>query len=363
VSSTSGRPSAGDDDVAYVVVGGGRRGFLPLLLLIASPIVRGHAILSSPAPRPNLDASPGVKLQPFASAKTLADAGCGGTANSDPGVQRPTQAYTPGAQLAVSWQLTIPHPDDVLDSGVRIALHYDVGDSFSTNILAGGVEGDPPFLPVSAGPAGAVANAIESYPVTLPIGKTCDYCTLQWVWAARQDGGSYIGCADISITADGQLPNFDALPPLAPNSVLYNVPGQVSPIRGAVGGGTGGGTGAVGDSSGGSSIVDVAALTAGACGLGVGGGFLMGLMVAVITTPLAMCLCSRLTRAPPPPKQVPAANGTMAAIAMPPPGAPQPPPPREMPLPDGWTAAMDPASGREYFYHAPTGQTSWTRPQ
>ena len=31
-------------------------------------------------------------------------------------------------------------------------------------------------------------------------------------------------------------------------------------------------------------------------------------------------------------------------------------------LPDGWKAAKDPASGREYYYHAATQQTTWERP-
>jgi len=42
--------------------------------------------------------------------------------------------------------------------------------------------------------------------------------------------------------------------------------------------------------------------------------------------------------------------------------APPPPPPQAMPLPDGWIEAMDPVTGRVYFYHTPTGQSSWTRP-
>ena len=31
-------------------------------------------------------------------------------------------------------------------------------------------------------------------------------------------------------------------------------------------------------------------------------------------------------------------------------------------LPAGWVATMDPASGREYYYHAVTNQTSWEKP-
>ena len=77
---------------------------------------------------------------------------------------------------------------------------------------AGGLVGDPAYVPVPAVPANAAANSVQSAIVTLPPGKTCDYCTLQWIWAANADGGSYIGCADISITTDGQLPVFASLP-------------------------------------------------------------------------------------------------------------------------------------------------------
>ena len=90
---------------------------ITLSLALLAERAAAHAILTTPAPRPNLNIAPGVKLQPFAQAKALADAGCGGLQNKDPGVQRPTIAYTPGSPVQVSWQLTIPHPTDVLDTG------------------------------------------------------------------------------------------------------------------------------------------------------------------------------------------------------------------------------------------------------
>lgn len=45
---------------------------------------------------------------------------------------------------------------------------------------------------------------------------------------------------------------------------------------------------------------------------------------------------------------------------------PPPPPPKKKPLgplPPGWDAARDPASGREYYFNSHTQQTSWERPQ
>ena len=36
--------------------------------------------------------------------------------------------------------------------------------------------------------------------------------------------------------------------------------------------------------------------------------------------------------------------------------------PSAKPLPPGWFAHRDPASGDEYFYHEATGETTWERP-
>ena len=64
------------------------------------------------------------KLQPFANARALANAGCGGVENRDPGVQRPTQTFRPGDTVEVQWSLTIPHPDDNLNTGVRVVQQW-----------------------------------------------------------------------------------------------------------------------------------------------------------------------------------------------------------------------------------------------
>ena len=102
----------------------------------------------------------------------------------------------------MEWKLTIPHPADAEDSGVRIAIHYGAGDSFAQNILAGGVVGDPPYTIVSAGEG--PTNGLITQTVTLPLGKTCDYCQL-----CAQTYPTNISCC---------------LLPLASNNILLSPP-------------------------------------------------------------------------------------------------------------------------------------------
>jgi len=178
------------------------------LLCLCSPLVCGIGILVSPVPRPG---SGGVLLPPFSNARSIANQGCGGSANSDIGVTIPTQAFVQGSQLNVTWQLDLPLPAVMNDTGVRIAIHYGGDDGFERNPLAGGLEGGPPYTTVSAGPDNATARVSVSLSVILP-SKACDYCTLQWVWASRSEDGSYIGCADIAVNAVGTLPDYSQLP-------------------------------------------------------------------------------------------------------------------------------------------------------
>ena len=67
--------------------------------------------------------------------------------------------------------------------------------------------------------------------VTLDATKTCDYCTLQWIWAANYDGGSYLMCVDISITENGQLPDFSAIPSEVGNLVPGAAPSLHCPMH------------------------------------------------------------------------------------------------------------------------------------
>ena len=294
-----------------------------------------------------------MKIQPFADARLYVDNGCGSATNGDPGVQVPTIAYRPGEQITVDWTLTIPHPADNLDSGIRVAVHYGAGDSFDSNILTGGV--------VGSGQPGTVSAGLQTITVALPTGKTCDYCTLQWVWSANQDGGSYIGCTDIAITASGALPNYATLPPQT---------GNVLP-------------GVLASPSGPGSILVAAPPPPPPC------------------LPALPCLAAPLVsnsqqRSPAPDTMeiffalvaVAAAGGSYyhkkkkgfypwqkpgdakqptMTRPPPPPGATEPPPPpppaaQVAALPSDWTPQLDPATQKTYYYNTKTGATQWVPP-
>ena len=77
-------------------------------LLLLGARVDGHAIMTKPAPRPGTNTGSGIKLQPFDDARTIANSGCGGRNNNDPGTTTPLQTYQAGATVEVEWKLTIP---------------------------------------------------------------------------------------------------------------------------------------------------------------------------------------------------------------------------------------------------------------
>ena len=98
------------------------------------PLVAGHAVLTRPEPRLGTGLpGQGTKLTPASDAKKVADRGCGGTDNADPGIVQPEVVYINGSTIAVQWSLTIPHEEDNTNMGVRVAIHYAEGDSFNDN--------------------------------------------------------------------------------------------------------------------------------------------------------------------------------------------------------------------------------------
>ena len=250
------------------------------ILLIDHAI--GHAVMTKPTPRNGTQIGSGIKLTPFSAARTIANSGCGGPDNMDPGTGKPVATYQSGASVQVEWKLTVPHPADHTLNGVRVAVHFAAGDSFEQNILAGGVEGDPDVGSVPAGGPNAESDSLQTVAVNLPAGKTCDLCTLQWVWSAQGDGGSYVGCADISVTANGQP--VTPVPEPVKGEILSGVQGEVyvaspppppyvaPPPRALAPPSS---SPAVGDSS--SSQIT----TAGSASIGASGGFVVGLLVGL----------------------------------------------------------------------------------
>jgi len=308
--------------------------------------VAGHAILTSPSPRPASGMQgTGTKLQPFSSAALLASAGCGGSANGDPGVQTPTVAFASGSQITITWSLTIPHPADNLDSGIRVAVHYGASDSFGQNILIGGV--------VGSGAPGTVSAGLQTIDVALPAGKVCEYCTIQWIWAANQDGGSYIGCADVAITQNGALPSYT--PGAQAGNVLPGVPASATgpgsifiptvngppPPPGSV------------SSNNAANTVDT--------GVGVSGWAVAGFFLIVAAGGYYIYK-KRRKQNPIMSAQVGGGTRSVAMNVAVPPPPPGPPPSGAGLLPPGWTPQVDPASGRAYYYNMQTGESSWTAP-
>ena len=118
-----------------------RRACTVALLSLATHAA-GHGIMVAPGdPRVMGGLPAGVKLVPFEQAREVADAGCGGLENGDPGIslikmEAANVAYQPDTLVTVSWELTIPHETDNKDTGVRIALHYSPEDSFENNVRA-----------------------------------------------------------------------------------------------------------------------------------------------------------------------------------------------------------------------------------
>lgn len=346
-----------------------------LCLLICASGVASHAVMVTPAPRLGISPGAGTKLSPFESAAQYANAGCGGSRNNDPGVQQPTLAFTPGAQVQVAWQMTIPHdndagPDGV--NGVRIALHYAPDDSFLQNILAGGVEGDAQAGQLPVAEVGAEQDSIVETTVTLPNGKTCAYCTLQWVWSAQSDGGSYIGCSDISITTDGNLPEFNLIDSEvgnilagvpqspAPPLPIYSPPPPPNQGSGGQQGGGGsqqGGGGSQqpveqGESSAGSAVIGVLLVLAAG-----GGAYYWYKYVRGTPRDPMLKFASKEAAAPGSTQPLGAKQHERAAAS---PVAPPAAPPE---LPEGWSSGKDPTTGVTYYYNASTKETQWTVPE
>ena len=177
-----------------------------------SALPLGHAVLLQPAPRASsfMRGDLPIKLKPFEEAASTANAGCGGALNQEASPGQISAVYAPGSDVDVTWSIKIKHPTAYTNTGVRIAMHYGMEDSFAENVLAGGVGAGRIGTPLSAAPVNRTSN-VGSATVRLPENKTCARCVLQFIWAAAPgtdgpQGGYYISCADVSIIPMGAAP-------------------------------------------------------------------------------------------------------------------------------------------------------------
>ena len=129
----------------------------------------------------------GVKLPGVANFKSLENS-CGGPTNgAKQGLPNTINAeYIAGDQINVAWDLTIPHDNA---PGVRVAMAYGNGDLFTNNILVDGYD----------------VNR-KSIQVTLPKGKGCQGCYLQWSWRSIEDDGIYMSCSYVKINCPASDP-------------------------------------------------------------------------------------------------------------------------------------------------------------
>ena len=201
-----------------------------LLLALLVDIAEPHAVMIEPIPRSNvvIPANSGCnwvagtcpignKLSGFKNAITVANRGCGGSANGDPGaagwqadggqMPRPRIVAVAGSFITVKWALTVPHRADIAtsnpDSGVRIALHYSFTDSFDCNVLAFNLRAGPDIPDADAVAQPPLERAVN---IEIPPDKVSDRAVLQFLWAAENDNGYYLSCADLAIVdaLDGQ---------------------------------------------------------------------------------------------------------------------------------------------------------------
>ena len=326
----------------------------PVLLLSAVVGTAGHAIMNAPLPRVGSGGSPGLTAAEILSldgadnARNVAGNGCTGANGNtngwtsfnpppranDPSLL-PLQVYEPGQNLDIEWNLVVPHADDTLLTGIRVAIHYGDRDSFNDNVLLGCLSGDSGCdeqnsrgiyqnrVPADAGGQGALRQSRQT---SLPLGKTCDYCVLQFVWPVKAGAvdAFYMSCADISIRtkdADGNfLPGGVIVETDDNNNLLPDGKASTDAGGNALGGGGGGGGG--GDA-----------------------GVAIGVILAIVVVGgLGYYFYKNGCRGVSVPKLSSGTGGGAGKLA------------------DGWVAATDPSSGRTYYVNKTTQQTTWEMP-
>ncbi|KAJ3078637.1 hypothetical protein HK102_004349 [Quaeritorhiza haematococci] len=153
---------------------------IALLLCSGAERTLAHGLLAFPPPRndPGMSVAPGEKIARFPPPADILNS----CHTSTPGPIAAT--LTAGQAVNVRWDITIPHPSA---PGVRIAFARAPGANFE--VLAEGVDVN-----------------LNAYEVRLPADVTSPNAIIQWVWASETDGGFYLGCSDVAITAQAAAP-------------------------------------------------------------------------------------------------------------------------------------------------------------
>jgi hypothetical protein len=150
--------------------------YLLIFLSTAAILTTQHAVLLSPKARTGMAVDIGIKNVGNIT-NYIPDPGfdpCGGFPAG------PIAAtFKAGDKVNVKWNVTIPHASD---PGVSISLQTVVGG---------------PFMQL----AQKVNDSLGAFTVTLPAGQASPNAVLHWMWQSMDDGGFYVGCSDIAITA------------------------------------------------------------------------------------------------------------------------------------------------------------------
>ncbi|KAI9341437.1 hypothetical protein BDR26DRAFT_860425 [Obelidium mucronatum] len=192
-----------------------------ILLCHFQQTVTGHAILLDPIPRTGMAVGNGIKY-------------VGNITNYIPDPKFPacaefqtsgpvTKKYVAGETVGIKWKNTIPHSNP---PGVTISIQYAVGGEFV--VLAEGIDDGP-----------------EEATIKLPAGKSSPSAVLRFMWQSKEDGGFYVGCADVSITesrkvlvgTDSKTSSFDATGTFmgsVPTEIIQRVQKSGASVVGAV---------------------------------------------------------------------------------------------------------------------------------
>ncbi|KAJ3402720.1 hypothetical protein HDU80_004807 [Chytriomyces hyalinus] len=139
-----------------------------------------HAILVSPKARDGMAVDVGIKYVGNIT-NYIPDPNFPPCANFPQGPV--VQTFAAGSSIPVTWSNTIPHDSP---PGVTLGLQLDPANNGPFTTLAQGVD-----------------DTLQAYSAQLPAGATSNAAVLFWMWQSMSDGGFYVGCSDIAITANG----------------------------------------------------------------------------------------------------------------------------------------------------------------